>query len=102
MVARVLTVELGGCVTYFTKYNAPDYLPQLNQFAVQENAATRMELGGYPWVDVYANLHLKRTRFFVSYSHINGGSGTKNYFLTPHYPTNGRIMHFGVSWNFYN
>ena len=102
MVARVLTVELGGCVTYFTKYNAPDYLPQLNQFAVQENAATRMELGGYPWVDVYANLHLKRTRFFVSYSHVNGGSGTKNYFLTPHYPTNGRIMHFGVSWNFYN
>ena len=102
MVARVLTVELGGCVTYFTKYNAPDYLPQLNQFAVQQNASSKLELGGYPWVDIYANLHLKRTRFFLAYSHINGGSGTKNYFLTPHYPTNGRIMHFGVSWNFYN
>ena len=102
MIAHVLSVELGGCVTYFTKYNAPDYLPQLNQFAVQQNEATRMELGGYPWVDVYANLHLKRTRFFLAYSHVNGGSGTKNYFLTPHYPTNGRIMHVGVSWNFFN
>lgn len=101
-IARVLTVELGGCVTYFTKYYAPDYLPLLNQFAIQQNAETRMELGGYPWVDVYANLHLKRTRFFIAYSHVNGGSGNKNYFLTPHYPTNGRIMHVGVSWNFYN
>ena len=101
-IARVLTVELGGCVTYFTKYYAPDYSPQLNQFAVQQNADSRIEIGNYPWVDVYANMHLKRTRFFVAYSHINGGSGTKNYFLTPHYPTNGRIMHMGVSWNFFN
>ena len=101
-IARVLSVELGGCVTYFTKYYAPDYVPQLSQFAVQQNAASRMELGGYPWVDVYANMHLKRARFFIAYSHVNGGSGNKNYFLTPHYPTNGRIMHMGVSWNFYN
>ena len=101
-IARVLSVELGGCITYFTKYYAPDYVPQLGQFAIQQNAASRVELGGYPWADVYANLHLKRTRFFIAYSHVNGGSGNKNYFLTPHYPTNGRIMHFGVSWNFYN
>ena len=101
-IARVLSVELGGCVTYFTKYNAPDYVPQLSQFAVQQNADSRIELGGYPWVDVYANMHLKRARFFIMYSHVNGGSGNKNYFLTPHYPTDGRIMHVGVSWNFYN
>ena len=101
-VARVLSVELGGCVTYFTKYYAPDYVPQLSQFAIQQNADSRVELGGYPWVDVYANMHLKRARFFIAYSHINGGSGDKNYFLTPHYPTNGRIMHVGISWNFYN
>ena len=101
-VARVLSVELGGCVTYFTKYYAPDYVPQLSQFAIQQNADSRVELGGYPWVDVYANMHLKRARFFIAYSHVNGGSGDKNYFLTPHYPTNGRIMHVGISWNFYN
>ena len=101
-IARVLSVELGGCVTFFTKYYAPDYVPQLNQFAVQQNADSRLKLGGYPWVDVYANMHLKRARFFIAFSHVNGGSGNKNYFLTPHYPTNGRVMHVGVSWNFYN
>jgi len=101
-IARVLGVELGACLTYFTKYYAPDFLPQLNQFAIQQNEDSRVELGGYPFVDVYANMCLKRTRFFVSYSHVNAGSGTRNMFLTPHYPVNNSILRFGVSWNFIN
>lgn len=101
-IAKVLSVELGGDVTFFTKYYAPDYLPALGQFAVQQNSSSRVELGGYPFVDVYANFHLKRARFFVMMSHVNNASGNKMMFLTPHYPTNGNIMRFGVSWNFYN
>ncbi len=101
-IARVLSVELGGCMTYFTKYEAPDYLPQISSFAVQKNADSRVEIGGYPFIDVYANMHLKRARFFISMNHINAGSGSKQYFLAPHYPTNARILRVGVSWNFYN
>jgi len=101
-VVKQLTFELGGDVTYFTKYEAPDFCPQLNQYAIQQNKESRVELGGYPFVDVYANMHLKRTRFFVMYSHVNAGSGTRNYFLAPHYPMNKGILRFGVSWNFYN
>ena len=89
-------------MTYFTKYEAPDYLPQLNQFAIQKNGNSRFEIGGYPFFDIYANMHLKRARFFVSMTHVNAGSGSKMYFLTPHYPTNGRVLHMGVSWNFFN
>ena len=101
-IAKVLTVELGGCMTYFTKYKAPDYLPQINCFAIQQNNDSKVEVGGYPFIDVYANMHLKRTRFFVAMSHVNAGSGSKMYFLTPHHPTNTRIFRVGVSWNFYN
>lgn len=101
-IARVLSVELGGCMTYFTKYEAPDYLPQLSSFAIQTNADSRLKIGGYPFVDIYANMHLKRARFFLAMSHVNANSGTKEYFLTPHFPTNTRILRFGVSWNFYN
>ncbi len=101
-VARVLLIELGGSMTYFTKYNASDYLPQISQFAIQKNSDARVQIGGYPFIDVYANMHLKRARFFLSMTHVNAGSGSKMYFLTPHYPTNTRVLHFGVSWNFYN
>jgi hypothetical protein len=101
-IAKVLSVELGGCATFFTKYEAPDYLPQIGQYAIQQNKDSRVEIGGYPFADVYANMHLKRARFFFSMSHVNAGSGSKRYFLTPHYPTNTSIFRMGVSWNFYN
>lgn len=101
-IAKVLSVELGGDMTFFTKYYAPDYVPQLAQFAIQKNEDSRVELGGYPFIDVYANFHLKRARFFVMMSHVNNASGNKMMFLAPHYPVNGNVLRFGVSWNFYN
>ena len=101
-IAKVLGVELGADATWFSKYYAPDFCPAINQFAVQQNADSRMKLGGYPFVDVYANMVLKGVRFFVMMSHINAGSGNRMQFLTPHYPVNGSVLHLGVSWNFYN
>lgn len=100
--AGVLTVELGTAATYFTKYEAADYVPMINQFAVQQTAASRVELGNQPFVDIYANLHLKHARFFIMMSNITGGSMSRMNFLTPHYPMNKSIMHLGVSWNFFN
>ena len=102
MIAGVLRVELGGAATWFTKYNAPDFCPGINQFAVQENGQTRTELGNFPFVDVYANLHLKHARFFLMMQNATASSFNKNYFLTPHYAQNEATIHFGVSWNFFN
>ena len=101
-IAKVLDVELGADATWFSKYYAPDFCPAINQFAVQQKADSRVELGGYPWVDVYANMMLKKVRFFVMMSHVNTDSGNRMRFLTPHYPTNSSVLHFGVSWVFYN
>lgn len=100
-IAHVLSCELGGDVRYFTKYLAPDYSPALGAYTVQAGS-NRTETGNYPIVNVYANFHLKHTRFFVMMSHVNAGSGNKEYFLTPHYPLNERILRFGLSWNFFN
>lgn len=100
-IAGVLKCDLGADVRYFTKYHAPDYNPALGQYAVQ-GGSSLVETGNYPIVNVYANFHLKRTRFFVMASHINAGSGQKDYFLTPHYPLNERVIRFGLSWDFFN
>ncbi len=99
-IAKVLTVDLGGDLRFFTKYKAPDYSAALGQYTVQDNGSANVEVGNYPFVNVYANMHLKHTRFFIMMSHVNAGSGDR--FLAPHYPTNGRIFRFGVSWNFFN
>ena len=101
-VAKVLNIDLGADARYFTSYTAPDYSPYMGQYVVQGNGENNVKTGNYPVVNAYANVFIKHTRFFVMMSHINAGQGDKNYFLTPHYPLNGRVFRFGVSWNFFN
>lgn len=98
---KVLTVQLGADVRYFSEYNAPAYTPAIQQFHLQA-ADDQVKIGGYPIVNVYANLQLKRTRIFVMMYHVNSGMGNRNYFLVPHYPINPRLLKLGVSWNFYD
>lgn len=101
-VANVLNVDLGADARYFTKYYAHDYSPALSQFTVQDDKAERVEIGNYPIINVYANMDIKHTRFFIMMSHVNAGKGKRNYFFTPHYPLNENIIRFGISWNFFN
>lgn len=99
-IAKVLKVDLGADMRYFTKYFAPDYSPAFGQFTIQDNGEHNVKTGSYPIVNVYANMHLKQTRFFIMMSHVNATDG--NAFLTPHYPINKRVLRFGLSWNFFN
>lgn len=98
---KVLQIEMGADVRYFTQYYAPDYAPAIGQFYLQ-NKDTRYKLGGYPLVNGYINLHLKRTRIFFAMYNLIQGQGEKSYFLAPHYPLNPRLLKFGISWNFFD
>ena len=98
---KVLQLELGADVRYFTKYHAPDYSPVIGQFYLQ-NPNDKISIGGCPIVNVYANLHLKRTRFYVMMYNVNQTSGNSRYFLAPHYPVNPRMIKAGLSWNFFD
>lgn len=98
---KVLKIELGADLRYFTQYYAPDYAPAIGQFYLQ-NHETRYKLGAYPMLNGYLNLHLKRTRIFVQMYNILQRGGDKSYFYAPHYPLNPRILKVGLSWNFFD
>lgn len=98
---KVLNIEMGADIRYFTQYYAPDYAPAIGQFYLQ-NPDTRYKVGGYPLVNAYINLHLKRTRIFVQMYNLIQRTGDKSYFLAPHYPLNPRILKIGLSWNFFD
>ena len=98
---NVLQLELGADVRYFTKYHAPDYSPVIGQFYLQ-NPNEKISIGGCPMINVYANLHLKRTRFYVMMYNVNQNSGNSRYFLGPHYPINPKMIKAGLSWNFFD
>lgn len=98
-IAKVLGVELGGDMRYFTKYLAPDYNPSLGMFTTQ-NELKREYIGNYPIIGAYANLDLKKLRFYVQYYHANQSTG--RYLWAPGYPISPAGIHFGLNWNFYD
>ena len=50
---KVLHVQLGADVRYFTKYYAPAYTPAIQQFHLQPED-DQVKIGGYPIINVYA------------------------------------------------
>ena len=93
--AKVLNIQLGADIHYYTSYYAPYYEPATQQFQTQDEK----EIGNYPILNAYANFKLKQARFFVSAYNL----GTL--FITPtqhfslvHYPLNPMKIKFGISF----
>ena len=101
-IAKVLGVEFGADARYFTEYYAPNYSPLTGMFATQNPEGERVKVGNYPIMNVYANFHLSKCRFYVMASHINETFMTGRSFLVPHYPINPMTIKFGISWTFHN
>ncbi len=93
-----LNTQLGAEVTYHTSYNAYSYVPATGRFYRQD----KVETGDYPFINVFLNIKLKRTRIFVMFDHVNSGLSGYNYFMVPSYPQNVRMFRFGVGWTFYD
>ena len=53
-------------------------------------------------MNAYANMKLKKTRFFVMMSHVNESFLGGDYFAIPHYPLNGMKFQMGLSVDFAN
>ncbi len=97
-VAKVLEVQFGIDCDYYTKYYAPGYQPATTTFYNQRE----IKCGNYPFMNAYANMKLKKARFYVLFSHVNQGLMGNNYFVMPHYPMNPRRFQLGVSVDFAN
>jgi hypothetical protein len=90
--AKVLTLQLGADVHYHTSYYAPYYQPATQQFQLQDE----VEVGNYPLINAYANLHLKQARFFVMFYNVGSKFVDPEYFSLPHYPLNPMSMKMGI------
>lgn len=97
---RVLKLQIGVDCDYYTSYKSLNYQPATMSFHVQgDNPAY---VGNYPFMSVYVNARLYKTRFYIQYSHLNQGWFSSNSFLMPHYPLNPRRLELGLSIDFTN
>jgi hypothetical protein len=94
-----LNTQVGIDVTYNTLYHAYSYMPATGRFYRQSG----IEAGNYPFVNLFLNFKLQRTRFFLMFDHLNYGMmGSQNYCMVPYYPMNITMFRFGFAWTFYN
>ena len=98
-IAKVLHVQLGVDCNWYSAFKAPAYQPAL----ITRYNQDEIEIGNYPFMNVYLNAKLKKARFYIMYSHFNQGLfGGNNYFSIPHYPLNPALLQLGVSVDFAN
>jgi hypothetical protein len=91
-------LQPGVDLFYNTAYYASAYMPATRAFYLQDEK----KIGNYVYMDVFINLMLKRFRVFVKYQHLNALWGENTYYTVPHYPMQGNIFKYGVSWSFYD
>jgi len=95
---KVLGLQIGADVFYHSIYKAVSYNPALGSF--YNNYST--SLGNYPYINVFANLKLKRARFFIKVEHLNYHWQKANYSMIVGYPMPPRSLKFGILWSFYD
>lgn len=97
---RVLKLQIGVDVDYYTRYKGLDYQPATMSFHVQGD--DKIMIGNYPFCNAYISARLYQTRFYILWSHVNQGWFSKDSFVLPHYPLNPRRLEFGLSVDFSN
>jgi hypothetical protein len=98
MWSKVMFTQIGADVRYNTKYYADAYAPSTGLFYLQEET----RYGDFPYIDIYANLRLKRTSVFFKWENIGTMFLNGMYMTTAHYPMNRATFRLGVSWAFYD
>ena len=93
-----LYFQLGAEAMIHTSYHAMRYMPATGRYFSQSDT----EIGNYPFINVFLNMKVKRTRLFIMFDHVNSGLMGYNYFLVPDYPLNTRMLRIGVAWTFYD
>lgn len=93
-----LRIQFGLDCDYFTRYKPITYQPATMQFINTDGPW----IGNYPFMNLYVNCRLSKTRFYLMMSHVNQGLTGDNYFSMPHYPMNPRRFQLGFSVDFAN
>jgi hypothetical protein len=93
-----LNTQLGFDLRYHTLYHPYSYMPATGRYYRQD----KVKIGNYPFVDVFFNLKLMRTRIFIMFDHVNYGMMGYEYYMIPSNPMNIRMLRYGLAWTFYN
>ncbi len=98
VISKVLFTQLGVDMRYNNRFYADAYDPSTGFFYLQNSE----KIGGFPYIDAYASLKLKRTKVFFKLMNVGTEFIRREYFTVPGYPMNRMTFRLGVAWTFYD
>lgn len=93
-----LRLQFGADLFFQSQWNGDAWMPSTGLWMNQNSFLT----GGYPRIDPFATMKLKRTRLFVKFENAFQGFPADGYFTVPLYPMMDRVWRLGFSWDFYD
>ena len=96
--SKVMDIQVGIDVSFYTLYYADAYMPALGLYYLQNGK----EIGNYPFVDFFFNMKVKHANIFFKSEHVNSGLMGAIYYLAPHIPAPDRSIKVGIRWMFYD
>jgi len=95
--SKVMEVQIGFDVSFYSSYYADAYMPALGQYYLQN----KKQIGNYPFIDFFFNMKVKHANVFFKSEHVNSGF-MGAYYLAPHMPAPDRSFKVGIRWLFYD
>ncbi len=93
-----LRLQFGTDFFFQTQWKGDAWMPSTGLWMNQNSFNT----GGFPRIDPFATMKLKRTRLFVKFENAFQGFPADGYFTVPLYPMMDRVWRLGFSWDFYD
>jgi hypothetical protein len=94
----LLEVEYGFDLNYSTRFYGYAYMPATGVF-YSENEKL---LGNYPYLNVFVQMKVKRTRIFVEWCQTFADLLPEQSFAVLHYPSMRPHLKYGIYWHFYD
>lgn len=93
-----IQIEYGLDLSYSTSFYGYAYMPATGIFF----AENEKELGNYPYLNLFAQMKVKRTRVVVQWCQTFADILPEQSFAVLHYPSMRPHLKYGIYWHFYD
>jgi hypothetical protein len=98
MFQKRMQFETGVDLMYLSKYFAPNYVPAIGDFIIQNNK----QYGNFIYANFFAGFKVKQFIAMFKIQNVAQGLLGYSYMMMPHYPLPDRLFKLSISWRFYD
>ena len=93
-----MQLQTGVDFIYLSNYYAPNYVPAIGEFVIQNNK----QYGNFLYLNFFIGFKVKQFNAMLKVQNVAKGLLGYNYMMMPQYPMPDRLFKLVISWRFYD